>query len=159
MTHHMPAGMAMDWARGMRHCCLIRDPAQVIASYLKKMPAVSAAAIGIVRQRELFDELERVSGQPPLVLDSNDVLRDPGAMLTKLCAQLDVPFFPAMLQWPPGERASDGVWASHWYQSVQASSGFAPWQEKEPALTGQAQALAQSMRGHYEALARYRIAP
>jgi hypothetical protein len=29
-----------------------------------------------------------------------------------------------MLAWPTGKRSSDGVWASHWYHSVEASTGF-----------------------------------
>jgi hypothetical protein len=31
-----------------------------------------------------------------------------------------------MLTWPAGPRASDGVWAPHWYDSVWRSTGFAP---------------------------------
>ena len=54
MTHHMPRGMNMDWCAGLRHCFLIRDPAEIIASYLQKMPSVSEDAIGIVRQAELI---------------------------------------------------------------------------------------------------------
>ena len=50
MTHHMPSGMDMDWCVGLRHCFLIRDPGQVIASYLQKMPSVSEDDIGIRRQ-------------------------------------------------------------------------------------------------------------
>ena len=47
-------------------------------------------------------------------------------MLGLLCAALEIPFSEAMLSWPPGPRDSDGIWASHWYDAVNRSTGFAP---------------------------------
>ena len=29
-----------------------------------------------------------------------------------------------MLQWEPGLKSYDGIWASHWYPSVKTSTGF-----------------------------------
>ena len=43
-----------------------------------------------------------------------------------LCAALGIPYSEAMLRWPPGPRATDGVWAAHWYDAVNRSTGFAP---------------------------------
>ncbi len=158
MTHHMPRGMDMAWCTELDHCFLIRDPAEVIASYLNKMPEVSEEAIGIVRQAELFTEITEVTGSEPLVIDSNDVLRDPAAALERLCAALAVPWLPAaMLAWPPGRRESDGVWAPHWYQSVEASTGFAPFRERQNSLAREQRALADSMAPHYQALHARRI--
>jgi hypothetical protein len=160
MTHHMPSGTDMSWCTQMRHCFLIRDPAYIIASYLQKMPSVELADIGIVRQLELFNEIQELTGTPPAVLDSDDVLRDPGGVLGQLCTALDLEFRAGeMLRWPPGRRASDGVWANHWYQSVEASTGFAPWQARHVKLTPGQQALADQMQGVYQQLARHRIKP
>ena len=75
MTHHMPDGMDLAWCDGLRHCFLIRDPAEVIASYLQKMPTVSEESIGIARQARLFDEITAIAGREPVVIDSADVLR------------------------------------------------------------------------------------
>ncbi len=158
MTHHMPRGMNMDWCTGLTHCFLIRDPAEVIASYLQKMPTASEEAIGIVRQVELFEEITTLCGREPLVVDSADILKNPGAILSKLCDKLGVEWLPEhMLHWPAGRRDSDGVWAPHWYQSVEASTGFAPYQQREPALSGKHLALAEAMAPYYQALAAQRI--
>ncbi|MDJ0879223.1 MAG: hypothetical protein QNI86_11465 [Halieaceae bacterium] len=159
MTHHMPRGMDMQWCAELVHCFLVRDPAEVIASYLNKMPSVSEEAIGIVRQAELFEEIAQVTGEEPLVIDSSDVLKNPGAVLAGLCAQLDVSWLPdAMLHWPAGRRDSDGVWAPHWYQSVEASTGFAPYRYRQPELCGEQAALAEAMAPYYQAMASKRIA-
>ena len=160
MTHHMPEGSDMAWCKALRHCFLIRDPAYIIASYLQKMPDVTAADIGIERQLELFEEITAITGQRPAVIDSDDVLRDPAGVLGQLCEQLGVDFMAeAMTNWPPGRRASDGVWASHWYHAVEDSTGFAPWRERQVELEGQYLALAQRMQPLYESLAEQRIRP
>jgi hypothetical protein len=160
MTHHIPEGMDMTWCKGMRHCFLIRDPAEVIASYLQKMPAVDEEAIGIARQARLFDEIATLCGTLPVVIDSNDVLADPAGVLAATCAALDVPWLPeSMLNWPAGPRASDGVWASHWYQNVEHSTGFGAPRDTFPELAPRHRQLAADMRTHYRRLAQYRLCP
>jgi hypothetical protein len=62
-----------------------------------------------------------------------------------------------MLSWAQGSRKSDGVWASHWYQSVWASSGFEAYQPKLVELSPSARALADAMQPHYEAMACHRL--
>lgn len=158
MTHHMPRGMELQWCESLKHCFLIRDPAEVIASYLNKMPSVSEEAIGIVRQAELFEEITSITGQEPLVIDSTDVLKNPGAVLGELCDRLGVERLPErMLHWPTGRRDSDGIWAPHWYQSVEASTGFAPYTNRQPTLSGKHLALAEAMTPYYQSLATRRL--
>lgn len=158
MTHHIPRGMNMDWCSGMMHCFLIRDPREVVASYVKKMPVVDEDAIGIRRQHELFKQITGITGERPLVIDSGDVLADPEAILSALCKQLQLPFDAiAMLNWPRGRRDSDGIWASHWYHNVEQSTGFGESQASAPALQGGEQALAEAMRPYYEDMAALRL--
>ncbi len=160
MTHHMPRGMDMAWCKTMQHCFLIRDPAQVIASYLDKMPEVSEEAIGIVRQEELFNEIADILGQAPAVIDASDVLQDPDAVLERLCHHLGVSWAPGeMLNWPAGKRCSDGVWAPHWYHNVITSTGFAAHSVRPIELSPGHAALADRMRPCYQRLAAHRIKP
>jgi hypothetical protein len=140
----------------LRHAFLIRHPAQVVASYQQKRGEVSAADIGFTRQRELFEQVLE-NGDPPPVIESSDVLRDPQGTLSKLCAALDVPFDPAMLKWPAGRRDSDGVWAPHWYQNVEKSTGFAPYRERHPQLTAAQQAVVDECLADYSLLANYKL--
>ncbi|RLQ23271.1 hypothetical protein DWB85_04140 [Seongchinamella sediminis] len=160
MTHHIPRGMAMDWCADFKHCFLIRDPAQVIASYVQKMPDVNEDAIGIRRQAELFEQIAGLSGDVPLVIDSNDVLKNPEKVLGELCQRLGIEFYrEAMLHWPTGRRDSDGIWASHWYHNVEQSTGFGTYTQGEPELDASQRELAQRMMPCYEQLAAQRILP
>ncbi len=160
MTHHIPRGMDMRWCAHTRHFFLIRNPAEVIASYLDKMPSVTEDALGIVRQSELFEVIEVLTGERPQVIDSNDVLQDPRSVLRQLCEQLEVPFLEeCMLNWPAGKRDSDGVWAPHWYQGVEKSTGFASHHPSQVQLSSEHQALADRMQVYYQQLAQYRLEP
>lgn len=126
MAHHLLPHIERDWLAGFAHCLLIRDPERVLASYARVRSAVTLDDIGLPQQLELLHDLPALTGRPPLVLDATDVLGDPATSLERLCAHAGVPFTPRMLRWPPGPRASDGVWAPHWYDGVWRSTRFSP---------------------------------
>ncbi|MBS0363157.1 MAG: HAD family hydrolase [Proteobacteria bacterium] len=158
MTHHMLPGFDLDWTGACRNAFLIRDPAQVLASYVKKRAEVSLDDIGVVRQRELFDrEADRLGRAPPVV-EGADVLADPRGTLSALCGALGVLFREEMLSWPAGRRDSDGVWAPAWYEAVERSTGFAaPERPAETLLPDDLRRIADAARPHYEALAVHRL--
>lgn len=158
MAHHMLDGMGLEWTADRANAFLIRDPAEVLASYTVKRADVTLDDIGVVRQAELFArEADRLGRAPPVVRGS-DVLADPEGMLGALCVALGVAFDPAMLAWPPGRRDSDGVWAPAWYDAVERSTGFAPPERRDPpALPDALRAIADQARPHYEALERHRL--
>jgi len=124
MTHHMLQHFDLGWMAQCRNVFLIRHPARVVASYRRKRTAPTLADIGFARQADLFArECDRL-GAPPPVIDADDVLENPRALLEILCDVLQIPFSERMLTWPPGRRDTDGVWAPHWYEAVERSTGF-----------------------------------
>jgi len=158
MTHHMLPDFGLEWSAACINAFLIRDPAQVLASYAQKRAEVTLEDIGVVRQRELFEREADRLGRAPIVVEGADVLADPRGTLSALCAALGIPFRPEMLAWTAGRRDSDGVWAPAWYSAVEASSGFAaPEQRSPPRLDDHLRRLADEARPHYEALARHRM--
>lgn len=156
MTQHMVVDIDPEWFASLRHAFLIRHPAHVVYSYGKKRGNVTAADIGFARQRELFEQVRELGITPP-VIESKDVLINPRATLSKLCIELGVDFDNAMLSWPTGRRDSDGVWAAHWYQNVEKSSGFAPYQDKDIKLNTEQQKVVNDCLADYEALAQHKL--
>ena len=157
MTHHMLDEIDRGWLTQMHNCFLIRDPREVIASYARTRPEVTLGDVGVLQQAEIFEHAHASAGVAPLVLDSRDVLEEPRAMLTALCAALDVSFDERMLSWPPGPRISDGVWARYWYDAVQASSGFAAYVSKAHTLPPALESLAEECEPHYRNLYEQRL--
>ena len=160
MTHHMLPSFGRQWLAEVRNAFLIRDPAAVLASYAVKRGEVTLADIGIVQQRELFEQEADRLGRAPPVVEGADVLADPARVLARLCPALGIAYTDAMLHWPAGRRDSDGVWAPAWYDAVERSTGFeAPAARRSaPALSGALQRIADEARPHYEALARHKLA-
>ena len=134
------------------------DPARVVASYAAKRVSVRPEHLGVERQAEYFErEADRLGHAPPVV-DSADILSDPPAMLEKLCAALGVGWDPAMLRWKPGIRETDGIWASHWYDAVAASTGFGTPDGDPAELDDDGRRVADACWPYYEKLAEYRDA-
>jgi len=158
MWHHMVGPIGYDdFAGDFTHAFLIRAPELMIGSYLRKREAAAFEDFGLDRQTEFFNrEADRLGHAPPVV-DAGDVLADPEGMLAGLCGRLGIAFDPAMLAWPPGRRATDGPWAPHWYQAVEASTGFGPPEPLPGDLPDGARRLAERCRPYYERLAAHRI--
>lgn len=153
MTHHLIPQLPREWISSLTNVLLIRDPAEVVASYVRSRSDVVAEDIGLVQQSELYEQLG--SGVP--VIDAADFLRAPEAYLRWMCEYVGVEFTDRMLHWPAGPRDSDGVWARYWYDAVIASTGFVPYRPRPVALAGAALEAAERSRPHYERLWRARV--
>jgi hypothetical protein len=157
MWHHMAGPIGYDDFAGFTHAFLIREPERMIASYLRKREAAQFEDFALDREAEFFErEADRLGRAPP-VIDASDVLADPRAVLSKLCAALSIPWDEAMLHWSPGRRATDGVWAAHWYNAVEKSAGFGAPDSDPVELPLEAGRLAERCRPFYERLAAHRI--
>jgi hypothetical protein len=132
MTHHLLPEIDRSWLGAVTNCFLIRDPAEVIVSYIKKNNDPALEDIGFVQQAEIFEWVRVHTGRIPPVVDARDVLENPGRILALLCEAVSIEFSDAMLSWPPGLRETDGIWAKHWYGEVENSTGFRQPARREP---------------------------
>jgi hypothetical protein len=153
MTHHLDDAMDLAWTRDFRNVLLIRDPVEVVASYVRSRDSCEAADIGVLQQVRL---LERWTDTPP-VIDAGDFLRDPETHLRWLCDWLGIDFDARMLSWPAGARSSDGVWAPYWYDTVLRSTGFEPWRPRHTELSPHDAAVAETCRPAYDRLHAARV--
>ena len=159
MWHHMTGPIGYSDFAGFTHAFLIREPERMIASYLRKRERAEFESFGLDRQAEFFEREADRLGHPPPVVDANDVLARPEAVLSELCHALGIGWDPAMLGWEPGRRDTDGPWAPHWYGAVERSTGFGPPETDAVELPDQARRLAEHCRPYYERLAGFRLSP
>lgn len=157
MTHHLLPEIERDWLVSLTNCFLIRDPAEVITSYIKKNKDPTLEDLGFVQQAEIFDWVRERSGAIPPVIEARDVLQNPARMLRLLCAAVGIAFDPAMLSWPPGLRETDGVWAKHWYGEVARSTSFQPFQRKGASVPVRLREIHDRCRACYERLFEERL--
>lgn len=159
MAHHLLPGMGRAWVAGLTNCFLIRDPAEVITSFIKIVPDPVATDLGLPQQVELFEAEHARTGRIPPVIDGADVLRNPRAMLSALCSRVGIGFDDRMLSWPAGPRASDGVWAKHWYASVEKSTGFEPYKPKNEPVPDRLRSVHEECASLYTRLAAHKLTP
>ena len=158
MAHHLLPEIDRDWLLQMTNIFLVRDPREMITSLTKTIPNPTIDETGLPQQLELFESLCD-AGDSPIILDSKDILIDPRRMLATLCKHLEIPFYEEMLSWPAGQRDSDGIWASHWYASVEASTEFALWKRKEEQVPAEFESLCLECEDIYLQLAERKMKP
>ena len=151
MTHHLLPNISRDWLCDVEHLFLIREPREMLTSLMKQLPHPTLEDTGLPQQVELLGELKAI-GKIPLVLDSKDILQYPESMLSITCVKLGVDFDESMLNWPSGPRKSDGIWAPHWYASVEASTSFAKWKPKEERVPAHLESLCLECEALYSVL-------
>ncbi|MFN2542158.1 MAG: HAD family hydrolase [Chthoniobacterales bacterium] len=173
MTHHLLPEVGRQWIVDLTNCFLIRDPREVILSYIKKNPDPALEDLGFVQQCELFDFVvgtsrrdvrnrhsgseRRSAASLPPVIDASDVLQNPECTLRLLCEAIGVEFDKAMLTWPPGLRETDGIWAKHWYAEVAESTSFQPYKLSDGAVPERLRQIEERCRECYERLYEHRL--
>ena len=159
MTHHLFKDDDLEWTANLKHAFLIRDPAEIVSSYTAVRGTCELQDIGIEQQLFLYKKISKITGQDIPIIDSNDVLREPKALMSRLCDKLDVPFSGDMLKWPAGKRTSDGIWAPYWYESVEASTGFKAHQKPALVLDMEQHSVVTEAMPYFHELYAQRLIP
>ena len=157
MTHHMLSHIGHDWFGAVTHVFLIRDPREVLISYIRSRPHVTAEDIGVLQQLDIFEYVSELCGRAPPVIDAGEFLKAPEPQLRALCAQLDITFTARMLSWPAGPRASDGVWAPYWYEAVLRSTGFETYRARACQVPAEHQGIIDAVMPSFETLFARRL--
>jgi len=157
MTHHLQPEIDREWIVDVTNCFLIRDPREVILSYIKKNDDPALEDLGFVQQCQIFDFVRERTGSVPPVIDADDVLKNPERILRLLCEAVGVEFDKAMLSWPVGLRETDGAWAKHWYDAVARSTSFEPYKPREGNVPNSLRDIYEQCRRCYEDLHKHRL--
>lgn len=137
VPHALDLVMDMCRGRNVQHAFLIRDPVKTIRSLYSVGLASGAGfdpveagfdAMQMLLQRideERASLPESVAPLQPLVMDSDELIKDPEGILGSFCAAAGLPFDRSMLTWEPGPVSpiKDSPFVG-WTSSVLNSSGF-----------------------------------
>ncbi len=157
MAHHIEV-TNQDYINDTVNLFLIRDPADIIASYARVIEKPTMRDIAIEFQYNLFSTLWR-RGLRPLVIDTALLLEDPESVLRHMCTHLDIPFYPEMLTWKTGPKPYDGIWAPHWYANVHKSTGFLRRDPGPSTVPDDLTELYEQARDYYNKFRPYVIHP
>jgi Sulfotransferase domain len=121
---HYP-GLLADTAflREATHTFMIRDPKAAIASHYRLNPKLGRDEIGFAWLHEIYAAVADATGTEPVVLDGDDLVAAPEAIVQAYCARVGIPYVAEALSWRP--KVLPG-WqrTARWHTSVSDSSGF-----------------------------------
>ena len=157
MTHHLLPEVDREWLADVTNCFLVRDPREVIVSYIKKQSHPTLEDLGFMQQAEIFDWVRAHRRVTPPVIDARDVLENPRRILRLLCDAVGVEFCKPMLSWPPGLRETDGIWAKYWYGEVEGSTSFEPYRPRRDEVLKHLLEIEKRCRECYDRLYAYRL--
>jgi hypothetical protein len=146
------------------HAFLIRDPAKTISSMYNKWPDFDELEVGFPEQRALFDLVTALNGTPPPVIDSDDMLEDPAAMVARFCEAVDIPFLPDALSWEAGADTGDYSWwdGGSFHANLKASTGLEPQVRRYVEVADapdRVRRVHRRMKPHYDHLYQHRLRP
>ena len=146
-----------------KHSFLIRDPAKVTTSMYKHWPDFELKEVAFVEQRELFDRLADQLGGPAPVIDSDDLLEDPGAVVEAYCNAMGIPYLEKALSWEPGERKEVSWYdGGSWHANLRDSDGLKPQPRQTIDISDapdKIKRIYETVLPHYEHLHAHRLKP
>ena len=142
-----------------RHAFLIRRPEEIAASYYALFPSMTIDAIGMERLCEMQAAIGNAGGNPPVVIDSDDLVTRPAATMAAYCSAAGLPFNPRALTWERGEQPA---WrrTARWHTSTSDSTGFERREREYPHTVENSEKLARYAAHHrpfYEQLYAQRM--
>ncbi|MFF8725797.1 sulfotransferase family protein [Streptomyces sp. NPDC015171] len=147
-----------DFLAATAHAVILRHPSEAIASHYALNPQLGLHEVGFARLAEIYDAVVAVGGRP-VVVDSDDLLRDASATVREFCLRVGIPYSPEALSWRPGML--DG-WkrTERWHRSTADTSGFRSTGSEYSATVENTPLLAEYLDfhlPHYERLLAHRL--
>ncbi|CAG8638094.1 3723_t:CDS:2 [Ambispora gerdemannii] len=174
----------------IRHTFLIRDPSKSIKSLYRayfqihfqrheplkekedteksiKLDELKfiTSSIGIKELAVFFDYVkEEFKDQTPLVIDADDLCKNPKGILRKYCELIGEEFDESMISWKPG-KIKDWYSMGVWHSDLEQSTGFGKFLNTKNSCTKEfkyplfVEEWIEENRKHYDYLYQFRIVP
>ena len=157
MAYHTTAFMDADFVGRFANSFLIRNPREALASLHAKHPNFTFEETGYEQLARLYDYATR-DGTRVAVLDADDLMRHPEALIQAYCAAMKLPFVAEALSWRPQKVTEFATWDS-WHDRVQRSSGIGVVDGVKRSLPSHLEPVYERCLPYYERLHAARLVP
>ena len=159
VTDHFPADQLM-LAQAI-HTYLIRTPERSVPSYYRLDPDVTREELGLEAVYRHYQIVADYLGTAPLLIDAEDLTRDPVGTLRAYCQALGLEFLEHSLHWDNSAVPDEWMHVAGWHQDLAKSSGLGkPAQASQPADNSpELQAEIDYQMPFYEKLRAGRLRP
>ncbi|GMH66117.1 hypothetical protein TrST_g10207 [Triparma strigata] len=130
--YYQESKMSPEMLRQFRHTFLIRSPTKVMKSFWRAaMENVSdgsstyfdASEAGFMEIEAIMQAVEGLDNQNIVIVDADDLMANPSAVLGKFCDEVGLEFDPSMLSWEAVMPESWKKWPG-WHDDAARSTGF-----------------------------------
>lgn len=159
MAFHLRGRLEAGLLGSFVNTFIVREPEQALASMYRRLPDFDWTEAGYEQLVEAFHVAVRDCGQPPIVVEADQLRRDPAGVLRAYCARVGIPFVDGALRW---ERREIELWKSWdgWHDDAERSTHILP-RGRAPAapLPARVRDMIRCARPYYDELARHALAP
>jgi hypothetical protein len=161
-TKHALPEFGRDWIKELKNFFLIRNPQETIYSYWQAnycQGNLKIDKVGWLQHFKLFEEIQQLTGETPLVIDSNELVKAPRKYLEFLCTKLGVNYSEKMLDWKPADNSLTWVQGSpyeHWYANALNTTKFT-YEEKKLDLPNELMPLLEECMPYYQKIFQHRV--
>jgi hypothetical protein len=158
MAHHLSITDDLCWINSLINILLIRNPKDVILSYVKKNELNDIIQLGLPQQQKIFQFVSN-NNIKCLIIDADDLLKNPKKILLKLCNEIQIIFDEKMLNWETGSKNYDGIWGKYWYDNANNSTEFKLkiYDNAKKNIPKSYFKIYEKSMGYYKNLKKYRI--
>lgn len=106
---------------------IMRHPAKMLPSLLERWPIFKLEETGWPSLHKLFNRVKKIHGEPPVIIDSDDLIKNPNATIKAYCNAVGIPFIPEALTWKIDvEKTRIGHWndGDAWFTYLKSTTGF-----------------------------------
>ncbi|MGE5828535.1 MAG: hypothetical protein ACM30G_09265 [Micromonosporaceae bacterium] len=137
---------------------MIRNPAAAVASHHAVNPQATLAEIGFEYLHTMFTAVWAATGEVPLVIDGDDLVVAPEAIVRAYGDHVGLPFKPEAMQWQPGPTHTSWTRTARWHEAVERSHGIvADAPRPVPVDDPHVRALIEHHQPFYDALYAHRL--
>jgi hypothetical protein len=113
------------------HTFMIREPKAAIASHYRLNPKLGRDEIGFAWLYEIYAAVKEATGTDPVVIDGDDLVAAPEAIVRAYCARVGIRYVAGALRWQP--KVLPG-WqrTARWHTAASESGGFERRREESP---------------------------
>jgi len=151
-TDHLTA----ELAAGITHTFVVREPSAAIASHVAVKPDASCSDIGYENQYLLFELAWSLAGRPPVVIDSDLLVRRPEEVVRAYCAAIGLPYRPEAMRWEAGDRP-EWVRSAKWHVAAGRSTGFVTAPPRPVRLDGHLRDYYAHHRPYYDRMVEHAL--
>lgn len=127
LTYHLEGFYDIDFLSHFHNVFLIRDPIKTIPSLYSVLPDFTPSEIGYDTQYHMYELLREQSNIPSLIIDADDLVQHPRAVIEAFCEEVGIPFIEKSLQWENIPQETSLTWwigGDEHHDNLKNSTGF-----------------------------------